>query len=242
MKYPLSEKYNSPEWMAKIMGPNPLKLQEETLSGYRIDKNSTVCDLACGKGITSVFLAKEYGFKVYAVDLWCNEEENRRFFCENGLSETEIIPVKADANDMPFEKEFFDAVICTDSYNFFGLDPDFLDQKLLPFVREGGYIFATCPGMKKDCHDNLPPELLLSWTPEQMAYLHDVDYWRGIVSQSRNAEVIEVGEMESFDEVWADWLNQDQKCAVSDRKSMEAGAGKYLNFVKIVLKKKTAQE
>ncbi len=241
MKYPISEKYNSPELMAKIMGPNPLKLQEEMLAGHQIPAKSIVCDLACGKGLTSVFTVKEYGFTVYAVDLWCDPEDNRRFFCEMGLPETEIIPVKADANDLPFEKGFFDAVICTDSYNFFGLDPDFLDQKLLPFVREGGYIYATCPGMKKDCHDNLPPELLLSWTPEQMDYLHDVDYWRSIVSHSRDAEIIEVSEMESNDEVWADWLKQDKKYAVSDRKSMEAGAGKYLNFVKIVLRKKSAQ-
>ncbi len=242
MKYPLSEKYSSEELMKKIMGPNPLKLQEEMLIGHRIPEGSIVCDLACGKGLTSVFAVKEYGFTVYAVDLWCDPDENRRFFFEMGLSESEIISVKADANDMPFEKEFFDAVICTDSYNFFGLDPDFLDQKLLPFVREGGYIYVTCPGMKKDCHDNLPPELLLSWTPEQMDYVHDVEYWRSIVSHSRNAEIIEVSEMESNDEVWADWLRQDKKYAVSDRKSMEAGAGKYLNFVKIVLRKKTAQE
>ena len=241
MKYPISEKYNSAEWMAKIMGPNPLKLQEEMLSGHRIPENSVVCDLACGKGLTSVVAAKEYGFKVYAVDLWCDTEENGRFFDEMGLSEEKIIPVQADANALPFEKGFFDAVICTDSYNFFGLDPEFLDQKLLPFVRENGYIYVTCPGMKKDCHDNLPPELLLSWTPEQMAYLHDVDYWCSIVSQSREAEIIEVSKMESNDEVWADWLKQDAEYAVSDRKSMEAGAGKYLNFVKIVLRKKSAQ-
>ena len=86
-----------------------------------------------------------------------------------GLSDQQVIPVKADARALPFEKEFFDAVVSTDSYNFFGVDPDFLDEKLLPYVREGGYIYITCPGMKKDCHDNLPPELLLSWTPEQMA-------------------------------------------------------------------------
>ena len=31
MRYPLSEKYETPELMAKIMGPNPLKLEEELL-------------------------------------------------------------------------------------------------------------------------------------------------------------------------------------------------------------------
>ena len=44
--------------------------------------------------------------------------------------------------------------------------------------------------------------------------------------------------MESNDEVWADWLKQENPYAIGDRKSMEAGAGKYLNFIKIVLRKK----
>ena len=51
-------------------------------------------------------------------------------------------------------------------------------------------------------------------------------------------EVLEVSEMESNDEVWADWLKQENEYAIGDRRSMEAGAGKYLNFIKIVLKKK----
>ena len=81
----------------------------------------------------------------------------------------------------------------------------------------------------------LEEELLLSWTPEQLDYMHDVDYWRGIVSQCRGAEVLSMREMESNDEVWADWLAQDNEYAVGDRKSMEAGGGKYLNFIAIVL-------
>ena len=80
MNYPLSEKYNTPELMAKIMGPNPLKLEEELLDDHRIPAGATVCDLGSGQGLTSVFLAKEYGFRVYAADLWSDPEENRRFF------------------------------------------------------------------------------------------------------------------------------------------------------------------
>lgn len=48
----------------------------------------------------------------------------------------------------------------------------------------------------------------------------------------------EIGEKESNDEVWADWLKQENEYAIGDRKSMEAGGGKYLNFIKIVLRKK----
>ena len=49
MKYPLSEKYNTPEFMAKIMGPNPLKLEEELLTGHMIPDGATVCDLGSGR-------------------------------------------------------------------------------------------------------------------------------------------------------------------------------------------------
>lgn len=238
MKYILSKKYETPELMEKIMGPNPIKLEEELMLGNKIPDGSVVCDLGSGRGLTSVFLAKEYGFKVYAADLWSDPEENKKFFESMGLTEEQIIPVKADAENLPFEKDFFDAVVTTDSYNYFGRNSGYLDEKLLPFVKSGGYIYISIPGMKKDCHDDFPKELLLSWTPEQLDYMHDAAYWKAMVDQCVGAELIEIGEMESNDEVWADWLKQDNEYAVGDRKSMEAGGGKYLNFIKIVLRKK----
>ena len=238
MRYVKSEKYNTPALQAKIMGPNPIKLEEELLLDHQIPAHAVVCDLGSGQGLTSVFLAKEYGFTVYAADLWSDPAENRAFFDAMGLDRRQIIPVKADATDLPFEKNFFDAVVSTDSYNYFGRDGRYLDDKLLPFVKPGGLVYIAIPGMKRDCHDHLPEELLLSWTPEQLDYMHDVDYWRGIVSQCRGAEVLSMREMESNDEVWADWLAQDNEYAVGDRKSMEAGGGKYLNFIAIVLRKK----
>ena len=239
MHYPKSEKYHSPELQKKIMGPNPIKLEEELLLGHSIPRGAAVCDLGSGQGLTSVFLAKEYGFRVYAVDLWSDPEENRLFFRQMGLTDRQITPVKADATALPFEKTFFDAVVSTDSYNYFGRDPSYLDEKLLPFVKPGGWIYIAIPGMVKDCHDQLPPELLLSWTPEQLDYMHDVPYWTAMVRQCRGAEVVEVSQMESNEEVWNDWLRQENEYAVGDRKAMEAGGGKYLNFIKIVLRKKS---
>ena len=238
MRYIRSEKYNTPELQAKMMGPNPVKLEEELLIGHRIPQGAVVCDLGSGQGLTSVFLAKEYGFTVYAADLWSDPEENRRFFDRMGLDRKQIIPVKADAEKLPFEREFFDAVVSVDSYNYFGRNERYLDDSLLPFVKQGGYIYIAIPGMKRDCHGCLPPELLLSWTPEQLEYMHDVAYWRAMVGKCKGAEVLAVREMESNDEVWADWLAQENEYAVGDRKSMEAGGGKYLNFIEIVLRKK----
>ena len=238
MNYPRSEKYQTPELLSKIMGPNPVKLEEELLLDCAIPQGSRVCDLGSGQGLTSVFLAKEYGFTVYAADLWSDPEENRLFFRRMGLRDDQIIPVKADATDLPFEEKFFDGIISTDSYNYFGRDPAYLDQKLLPFVKPGGYVYIAIPGMKRDCHQHLPKELLLSWTPEQLEYMHDAAYWRRMVSQCHGADVLAVEEMQSNDEVWADWLRQDNEYAVGDRKAMEAGGGKYLNFIRIVLRRR----
>lgn len=238
MHYPKSKKYDTQALQAKVMGPNPVKLEEELLLAHKIPAGAVACDLGSGQGLTSVFLAKEYGFRVYAADLWSEPEENQAFFREMGLTDEQITAVKADAAALPFPKAFFDAVVSTDSYNYFGRDPAYLDEKLLPFVKKGGYIYIAIPGMKHDCHDNLPKELLLSWTPEQLDYMHDVPYWWNMVEQSRLAEVIEVREMESNEEVWADWLKQENEYARGDRRSMEAGGGAYLNFIKIVLQKK----
>ena len=237
MKYIRSQKYNIPELQAKIMGPNPVKLEEELLLHCKISPNAIVCDLGSGQGLTSLFLVKEYGFTVYATDLWSDPEDNRKFFRKMGLSDEQIIPVKADATALPFEEEFFDAIISTDSYNYFGRDPKFLDDKLLPYLKHGGYIYIAIPGMKKDCHSNLPPELLLSWTPDQLDYMHDIMYWENIIRQCKGARVISIYEMESNEEVWNDWLKQENEYAISDRKAMEAGGGKYLNFISIVLQR-----
>lgn len=97
MKYVKSEKYSGAELMGKIMGPNPVKLTEELLSKNKIKKDAVVLDLGTGTGLTSVFINKEYGFTVYAADLWSDPEENKLFFESMGIKEKAVIPVKADA-------------------------------------------------------------------------------------------------------------------------------------------------
>lgn len=104
MEYTRSKAYDTPALQSKIMGPNPVKLEEELLVDHRIPAGAVVCDLGSGQGLTSVFLAKEYGFTVYAADLWSDPQENRVFFCEMGLTDEQIIPVKADATDLPLKR------------------------------------------------------------------------------------------------------------------------------------------
>lgn len=236
MKYVKAHRYD--EYSDLMMGPNPVKLAEELLRDHQIPAGATVMDLGCGRGLTSVFLVREYGFRVFAADLWGSPTENKRFFDQLGLTSQQIVPIHADATALPFAEEFFDAVVCVDAYNYFGRDPDYLGQRLLPWVKPGGYIYIAVPGMKQDCHHDIPPALLLSWDAEQLDYIHAAAYWRQLISLTDGAEIISVHEMESNEECWDDWLRCDNEYALEDRKAMEAGAGQYLNFVAIIVRRR----
>lgn len=136
--FPKASSFDTTLVRSKIMGPNPLKLCEELLRDTRIPCGARVCDLGSGAGITSALLAREYGFDTYAVDLWSDPEENRAFFDSLGISRDTIHPVQADASQgLPFEHDFFDAVVSIDSYNYYGRDPHYLGERLLPYVKRG---------------------------------------------------------------------------------------------------------
>lgn len=238
MKYSKSVKYDTNFIKENIMGPNPMKLLEELLLIHPISSADTVLDLGCGRGVTSIFLVKEYQARVFAVDLWITPTENKRLFDEMGLTSQQIIPIKAEAHELPFAEEFFDTVICVDSYHYFGLDKEYLGKYLLPLIKHGGYLLVAVPGLKKDIHDNLPPEMLLSWSAEDIQTLHDVAYWKQTVEAAEDAEIVMIDVMEGFDECWNDWLACDNEYAVDDRKAMNAGAGKYMNFIAMIIRRK----
>ena len=238
MKFPKTSHFDAKLVRSKIMGPNTLKLCEELMEGDPIPPGSVVLDLGSGCGISSAMLAREYDLITYAADLWSDPSENMHFLESIGLTNKQVIPIKADANALPFARGFFDAVVSVDSYNYFGRDPRFLGEKLLPYVRHGGLILLAIPGMVRDCHDDLPACLLASWTPEQLDYMHDMCWWRAIFEQADCVDVVNMHEMKCTREAWEDWIACDNKYAQGDRAAVEAGALEYLNTINVALRKK----
>lgn len=236
--FPKSSSFDIALVRQKIMGPNPLKLCEELLEGASLPAGSTVCDLGSGTGITSALLAREYGLDVYAVDLWSDPAENRAFFRSLGIPDTTIHPIRADASQgLPFERGFFDAVVSIDSYSYFGRDPHYLGEHLLPYVKHGGRLHLSIPGMLADCHDDLPDCLLASWTPEQLDYMHDIPWWRHIIEQTPGVAIEDMHHMLCTHEAWTDWIACDNDYARGDRAAVEAGALDYLSTIAITLRK-----
>lgn len=238
MDYIKTQKYDSDFVNSCLMGPNAMKMLEELLARYPLTAGETVLDLGCGMGITSIFAVREYGVRVFACDLWIDPGDNQKRFDAIGLDSQQIIPLKAEAHELPFAGEFFDTVISIDSYHYFGLDREYLGKHLLPLVKRGGRILIVVPGLKKDIHNDIPAEMLRSWSAEDIETLHDAEYWEQIIQAAPEAEILSIEELTGFNECWGDWLASDNEYAVNDRRAMAAGAGQYMNLLAIALKRK----
>src|SRR5512146_2849994 len=102
-----------------MMGPNALMMIEELARSMKLEKGMRVLDLGCGRGLTSIFLADVYGVTVFATDLWISATENFERFKAVGM-EDKIIPIHAEAHELPYAEGFFDAAVCVDAYHYFG--------------------------------------------------------------------------------------------------------------------------
>lgn len=219
-----------------LMGPNAIALLQEAMVNINVDSAERVLDLGCGMGLTSMYLAEHTRAMIYAMDLWIPATENYKHFCECGF-ENRIIPIHADANDTPFADDYFDAVFSIDSYPYFGRNEEYLDKHLAPLVKKDGLIVLCIPGMKKEL-DYLPDEMAKSWTAEDIESIRSIDWWEALLQKSSLTEIISISEMNCFEESWNDWLATENPYAISDRKAMQAGAGKYMNIIKVVCKRK----
>src|SRR5574344_58188 len=141
MKFIKSNKYDKKFINENLMGPNSMKMLEELLQSVKLEKGMRVWDLGCGKGLTSIVLAKEFGVQVFATAFWIGATETYKPFKSLNL-ENRIIPIHADAGDLPYADEYFDAIVSIDSYYYFGTEPEFMDTKLAPLQATNKFMWA----------------------------------------------------------------------------------------------------
>lgn len=81
-EFPLSAKYDA-EWvLADEIGPNALWLTEALCQVMMLKPGMRVLDMGCGKAMSSIFLAREFGVQVWATDLWISATDNWQRVCE----------------------------------------------------------------------------------------------------------------------------------------------------------------
>ena len=230
MDFPRTGKYDKDFLKKNMMGPNSMMILEELLEKVPLKPEMKVLDLGCGNGLTSIFLAKEYGVQVFALDLWISATDNFKRFQEAGV-ENMVIPIHAAAHDMPFAEGFFDAVISVDAYHYVGNNNTFFPEKVRPLLKKNGIAAIAFPGMKYEVKENVPDEMKPYWEAEALEMWHSIEWWRTKFENELNH--LNMWEMRCFEQAWNDWLNTDNPYAVEDRKMIYTDNGRYMNLIGI---------
>ncbi len=240
--YPLSSRYD-PAWLLELdMGPHPLWLLEDLARDLDLRQGMRVLDLGSGKGATSVFLAREFGVEVFAADLWVAPEDAAAVFDEAGVSDR-VHAIKAEAHTLPFAREYFDAIICVDAYEYFGTADSYLPY-IAGFLKPGGQIAIATPGMTREVREigHIPRHIKDVFGWEALAW-HTADWWR---FQWEITDLVTVTSARLQKDGWRDWLlwarvlmdfgpRQDAGRKTVD--VLEADRGEFLSFALVTARK-----
>jgi SAM-dependent methyltransferase len=234
-RYPRSSTYD-PQWLLRLdMGPHPLWLLEDLARDLTITPGMRVLDLGSGRGATSVFLAREYAAEVVAADWWVPAEEAAAVFHEAGVADR-VTAVHAEAHNLPFEWESFDAVVSIDAFEYFGTADSYLPY-LVRFLKPGGQLGMATPGMTREVRDlgAIPPHIkdLVGW--EAIAW-HTPQWWR---FQWEITELVTVTSARLQEDGWLDWLRWAEATGTSPATvdMLKADQGEYLGFTLITATK-----
>jgi len=235
-QFPLSAKYD-PQWVHENqMGPNALWLMEWLSEAMDLKPGMRVLDMGCGKAMSSIFLAKEFGVQVWATDLWINASDNWQRIREAGVADR-VFPIHAEAHTLPYAAEFFDAAVSVDAYHYFGTS----DTYLATYVRRiasGGQIGIVVPGLMQDLKGEVPQHMRPWWDPTDMYSFHTVEWWRRHWEQT---QIVDIELADTQPDGWRHWVlfHESQKKSVEDEDGSElamlrADQGRYIGFVRMV--------
>ena len=235
-RFPRSSKYDR-EWMiANSMGPNAVWIAEFLTEALELTPGMKILDLGCGKAMTSVFLAREFGVEVWATDLWIASEENQKRIQEAGLTD-HIHAIHAEAHALPFEENQFDAIVSLDAYHYFGTDDLYLGY-ITRFLKPECRIGIVSPGLVEEFTADPPEHLQPEWSWD-FASFHSPAWWRRHWERVGKVNVEVADWLENGWELWAHWdrVIEDARGVKGEAEMIEADAGRNLGFVRVVAKR-----
>ena len=205
-EFPRSSRYD-PQWQLDNSLDPALWYAELLSEVMSFTPGMRVLDLGCGRAITSIFLAREFGVSVVAADLLPVQHENWARILDAGCADS-VLPVQADARHLMFANGYFDAVVGIDSFSLFATD-DHFPRELLRYVRPGGQVGFIGPGVTTEFEGRVPADMLDYWDPNFNA-IHTPGWWARKFNDSGWADVVTA---ELIPDGWRYWLAWEQLVA-----------------------------
>lgn len=157
------------------MGPHVLWLAEWLCQDLPLRPGMHVLDLGCGRGVSSIFLAREFGVSVWAADLWIKPNENRPRIEQAEIADR-VFPIFTEAHDLPFAEGSFDAILSVDAYHYFGTD-DLYVGYIAKYLKPDGVLGIVVPGAATEISEFPPPQLAEFWDWDFCSF-HSSMWWR----------------------------------------------------------------
>lgn len=232
-RFPKSSKYDA-DWQTEgSFGGNSLWLAEWLCEEVDLRPGMRVLDLGCGRAKSSIFLAKEFDVQVWAADLWIDPQKNEQRVGDFGL-ENNVTCLRTEADRLPFEFGFFDAIVALDSIQYFGTGDLWLPY-VSQFLKPNGVLGFASAGVMRELSHPVPKHLAQFWDPSAWC-LHTHDWWR---DHWVRTGCVDVHRTDSLPEGWRYWLAWAQACECSDwyLETLERDAGEYLGYIRAVASK-----
>ena len=128
--------------------------------------------------------------------------------------------------------EFFDAVVCIDSFIYYGTDDLYLNY-LARFVKPGGPVGIAGAGLVREIEGPVPDHLQQWWTPDLWC-LHSAAWWRRHWERTGLMDVELADTMPDGWQVWLDWHRTAFPDNATEIQALEADRGSYLGYVRLV--------
>ena len=231
-RFPRSSQYH-PEWVIASAsgGANPLWLTEWLARALDLRPGMRVLDLGCGRAASSIFLRREFGVQVWAADLWFNVSENGQRIRDAGVADG-VFPIHADARSLPFDAGFFDAIVCIDSFVYFGTGELYLNY-LARFVKPDGQVGIAGAGLTQEISGPVPEHLRPWWTNDLWC-LHSPGWWRRHWERTGIMKIEVADTLPDGWQLWLDWHRVVAPGNEAEIKALEADQGDYLGYVRLV--------
>ncbi len=231
-RFPRSSKYH-PEWVIASVsgGANALWLTEWLAEALDLRPGMRVLDLGCGRAVSSIFLRREFGVQVWATDLWFNASENLQRIRDAGVGDG-VFPIHADARSLPFAAEFFDAIVCIDSFIYYGTDDLYLND-LARFVKPAGPVGIAGAGLVREIEGPLPGHLQGWWT-QDLWCLHSAAWWRRHWERTGIMDIELADTMPDGWQLWRAWQQAIAPDNVAEIAVLEADRGSDLGYIRVV--------